>query len=112
MKNFSVDIFSIVVVIIFSLGVPFKNHGAIPLAHPSGTRIREAKKPQYKAAICFQKADGVPCSSCSRNGEMLDLLIIVDDGAAGRRGGHLRIKKGSNGAKRGEYATWAEQPQT
>ena len=39
---------------------------------------------------------------------MLDLLRIVDDGAAGRRGGHLRIEKGFIGAKRGEYATEAD----
>ena len=33
--------------------------------------------------------------------EMLDLLRIVDDGAAGRRGGHLRFTKGLNRAERG-----------
>ena len=43
---------------------------------------------------------------------MRDLLRIGDDGAAGRRGGHLRIERGFIGAKRREYATEAEQPQT
>ena len=100
-------------VIIFSVvRVPFDSHGAIPLAYPSGVRTREAKKPQAKAAIYFQKSDGVVDSPCSRDGEMLDLLRIVDDGAAGRRGGHLRITECFNGEKRGEYTTWAEQPQT
>ena len=36
---------------------------------------------------------------------MLDLLRIVDDGAAGGRGGHLRIRQGFNIAKREEHAT-------
>ena len=63
------------------------------------------KKPQSKSAIYLQKSDGVVGSSCLRNGEMPDLLRIGDDGAAGRRGGHLRINEGFNGAERGRYAT-------
>lgn len=44
--------------------------------------------------------------------EMLDLLRIVDDGAAGRRGGHLRFTKGLNRAERGEFATYVTASNT
>ena len=44
--------------------------------------------------------------------EMLDLLRIVDDGAAGRRGGHLRFTKGLDRAERVEFATYVTASNT